>query len=127
MNRTRHYSRLGQAGSAPRDSVHVEQALAYARGSDPSRALPLLDDDAAAALVLAFGLDLLGSHGLLHPIVGSLGLLFVLLLAVGKVGALADQQVFIGHRVVVFRVDLQGLVERGQAAVDDWTVLGLQF
>src|SRR6185295_19120048 len=94
----------------------------YGRGSVTR--LLLLDHDAAGALVLPFGLDLLGGQSLLHPIVGNLGLLFVLFLVVGKVGAFADQEVFIGHGVVVFRVDLERLVERSQAGVDDRSILG---
>ena len=48
---------------------------------------------------------------LCDPIVGDLDLLLVLLFVVHQVRALADEQVFVGHGVVVIGVDLERLVE----------------
>src|ERR1035441_213282 len=76
------------------------------------------DDVAAARFILLLGLGLLGGQRLLDPIVGDLGLLFVLFLGIGKVGAFANQEVFVSHGIVVLGIDLQRFVEGLQTGFD---------
>src|ERR1019366_1347570 len=111
-------SRSGETGS-PEEGYGVGECLLLIR----------IEDDAAAAagLILLFGLFFLLSQRLLDPIVGDLDLPFVVFLVVGKVGAFANQEVFVGHGVVVIGIDLQRLIERLQTAFDHRTVLLLEL
>src|SRR5271154_5274382 len=65
-------------------------------------------DDTSVALGRFFGsLHLLGIQRLLDPAIGGIDVLLVLVRRVVQIGALTNQQVHVGHRVIVVRIDLQ--------------------